>query len=217
MRISKTLAALPQRLVSDLRHLIERSREQVAVTVNSTLVMLYWQMGRRIREDVLRNERAEYGTEIVSTLSRQLSEEFGNGFTRSNLSRMMSFSEAFPDERIVAALSQQLSWSHFVEILPLGDSLKRDFYAEMCRVERWSVRALRKKMDGLLFERTVTSKQPADIRVARYLTELPPRRLLEKKLHEAIQIAQHRFETASDEPSKDTRTKRTSRQIKTDN
>lgn len=76
---------------------------------------------------------------------------------------MMTFAQTFPDERIVAALSQHLSWSHFVELLPLDDSLKRDFYAEMCRVERWSVRTLRQKIDGLLFERTAVSKKPAEL------------------------------------------------------
>jgi hypothetical protein len=112
-----------------LRQLIERAREQVAVTVNSALVALYWQIGRRIREDVLQNERAEYGAEIVSTLSQQLTQEYGRGFGRRNLFRMMQMSEYFPDVEIVSALSTQLSWSHFVEILSVDESLKREFYA----------------------------------------------------------------------------------------
>ena len=160
MRLSKTVAAMPQRLVSDLRQLIERSREQIAVTVNSTLVMLYWQMGRRIREDVLQNERAEYGTEIISTLSRQLTAEFGRGFGRRNLEQMVQFAATFPDLQIAQTLSAQLSWSHFVEIIRLDEPLKRDFYAEMCRAERWSVRTLRHKIDHLLFERTAVAKKP---------------------------------------------------------
>ncbi|WP_440593355.1 PDDEXK nuclease domain-containing protein, partial [Schlesneria sp.] len=160
MRTSKTVAAMPQRLVSDLRRLIERSREQVAVTVNSTLVMLYWQMGRRIREDVLEEERAQYGQEILQTLSEQLIQEFGKGFSAKALWRMVQFAESFSDPEIVATLSRQLSWSHFVELIPLEDRLKRDFYAEMCRVERWSVRTLRHKIDHLLFERTAVAKKP---------------------------------------------------------
>ena len=147
-------------LIGDLRQLIEAAREQTARTVNSTLVTMYWQIGKRIRADVLQNERAEYGKEIVQTLSEKLTEEYGNGFTRSSLSRMMSFAEGFPDERIVAALSQQLSWSHFVELIPLEDSLKRDFYAELCRVERWSTRTLRHKIGHLLYERTAVSRTP---------------------------------------------------------
>ncbi len=148
------------RLLSDLRTLIETARDQVARTVNSTLVGLYWHVGKRIREDVLGNDRADYGKQIVQTLSGKLTAEYGRGFDRSSLSRMMRFAEVFPDERIVAALSQQLSWSHFVEILPLQDRLKRDFYAEMCRIERWSVRTLRHKIDYLMFERTAVAKKP---------------------------------------------------------
>jgi len=150
-------------LLGDIRGLIVAAREQTARAVNSTLVAMYWQIGRRIREDVLQNERAEYGKEILQTLSEELTAEYGNGFTRSSLSRMMAFAEVFPDERIVAALSQQLSWSHFVELIPLEDSLKREFYAEMCRVERWSVRTMRHKIGHLLYERTAVSKKPEEL------------------------------------------------------
>jgi len=168
----KTSLTVPSKqLVGDLRQLIEQTRAQVAVTVNAALVLMYWNIGKRIREDVLANERANYGEEIVSTLSRQLAAEYGRGFSRPNLFRMLRFAEVFPDERIVAALSQQLSWSHFVELIPLDDSLKRDFYAEMCRIERWSVRTLRQKIDGLLFERTAVSKKP-DVLIERDLAAL---------------------------------------------
>jgi len=162
-RRSKSVSAPPKRLVSDLRQLIEQAREQVAVTVNAALVMMYWNIGKRICEDVLENERAEYGKEIVSTLSRQLASEYGKGFSRPNLFRMVRFAEVFPDEQITQTLSAQLSWSHFVELIPLEDPLKRDFYTEMCRAERWSVRTLRQKIDRLLFERTAVSKKPAEL------------------------------------------------------
>lgn len=76
---------------------------------------------------------------------------------------MIRFSEVFPDRRIVSALSTQLGWSHFVGIIPFDDPLKRDFYAEMCRIERWSVRTLRAKVQGMLFERTALSKKPAKL------------------------------------------------------
>ena len=99
----------PDRLLSDIRNLIEQARQQVARTVNSAMVALYWQIGRRIREDVLHEQRAEYGEQIVATLSRQLTVEYGRGYTYSSLSRMMTFVECFPEEQIVAALSQQLS------------------------------------------------------------------------------------------------------------
>jgi predicted nuclease of restriction endonuclease-like (RecB) superfamily len=162
--VAEELATPPEKsLLGDIRGLIVAAREQTARAVNSTLVAMYWQIGRRIREDVLQNERAEYGKEILQTLSEELTAEYGNGFTRSSLSRMMAFAEVFPDERIVAALSQQLSWSHFVELIPLEDSLKREFYAEMCRVERWSVRTMRHKIGHLLYERTAVSKKPEEL------------------------------------------------------
>lgn len=84
---------------------------------------------------------------------------------------MIRFAEAFPDEEIVSALSRQLAWSHFKEIVYLKDALQREFYAEMCRIERWSVRALRQKIDGLLYERTALSKKP-DTVIQRELAEL---------------------------------------------
>jgi predicted nuclease of restriction endonuclease-like (RecB) superfamily len=150
-------------LLRDILSLIEESRQQVARTVNSALVWLYWNIGKRIREDVLQEKRAEYGEQIVSALSRQLTAEFGRGYTEKSLRRMIQFAEAFSDEEIVATLSRQLSWSHFVEIMPIDDPLKRDFYAEMCRMERWSVRTLRKQIDRLLFERTAVSKKPDEL------------------------------------------------------
>jgi predicted nuclease of restriction endonuclease-like (RecB) superfamily len=156
----RAAAAAPARLLDDLRELIECARSGVATAVNSALVLLYWQVGQRIRTEILQSRRAIYGEEIVSTLSRQLSAEFGNGYSRPNLFRMIRLAECFPDGEIVSTLSRQLSWSHFVEILQLKDALERDFYSEMCRIERWSVRTLRKKIGGMLFERTALSKKP---------------------------------------------------------
>ncbi|HNC46914.1 MAG TPA: PDDEXK nuclease domain-containing protein, partial [Acidobacteriota bacterium] len=103
-------------------------------------------------------ERAEYGREVVTGIAQQLTADYGRGFSRSNLFSMMRFAEVFPDMQIVQTLSGQLGWSHFLEIIPINDPLKRDFYAEMCRIERWSVRTLRAKIDGMLFERTAISK-----------------------------------------------------------
>jgi len=150
-------------LLSDIRQVIETARQQTARAVNSTLVTMYWQIGRRIRQDVLKNARAEYGKQICSTLSNKLVAEFGSGFSRPNLQRMLQFAEVYPDSQIVSALSTQLSWSHFVELIPIEEHLKRDFYAEMCRVERWSVRTLRHKIGHLLYERTAIAKKPADL------------------------------------------------------
>lgn len=162
-RRNTTLVASARPLLNELRSLIQRTRDGVAQAVNSSMVVLYWSVGQRIRKDVIRTSRATYGEEILSTLSKELTIEFGDGYSVPNLSRMLRFNETFSDAEIVSTLSKQLSWSHFVEIIPIADSLKRNFYTEMCRVERWSVRTLRAKIQGLLFERTALSKKPAKL------------------------------------------------------
>src|SRR5690348_2151635 len=101
-------AAMPAALLDDLRALIRQTREGVAQAVNSALVLLYWQVGHRIRTEILGQKRAAYGEEIVSTLSGELAAEFGGGFSRPNLFRMVRFAEAFPDREIVSTLSRQL-------------------------------------------------------------------------------------------------------------
>lgn len=150
-------------LLKDLRELIAAVRQDVARQVNSALVLLYWRVGNRIRQDILREKRAEYGEQIVATLSQQLMKEFGPGFTARNLANMVRFAEVFPDEKILHTLCAKLSWSHFRLIIYLEDDLKRDFYTEMCRLEGWSVRTLEKKISGMLFERTALSKKPDEL------------------------------------------------------
>lgn len=152
-----------QGLLADLRELIAQARTHVAQTANATLTMLYWHVGQRIHKAVLRQERASYGEEIIATLSARLVAEFGKGFNRSALTRMVKFAQAFPSEPIVATLSQQLSWSHFVEILPLKQPLEREYYAELCRIERWSVRTLRERIASQLYLRTAIAKKPEQL------------------------------------------------------
>ena len=112
------LLQISDSLFQDLRSLIIEARQDVARQVNSALVLLYWRLGKRIRQDILKESRAEYGEEIVPTLSAQLVPEFGEGFSKRNLFRMIRFAEVFPAEQIVSTLSTQLGWSHFVEIIP---------------------------------------------------------------------------------------------------
>lgn len=147
-------------ILQDIRTLIESTRAAVAESVNVSLTLLYWRIGERINSEVLGRQRGRYGEEIVSTLSRQLEADFGKGFAEKNLRHMMRFADEFPDGQIVASLSQWLSWSHFKELIYLKQPLQKEFYAEMCRVERWSVRTLRSKIGSMLFERTALSKQP---------------------------------------------------------
>jgi len=133
-------------LLMELRGLITQARERVAVGVNRELVLLCWDLGQRIHVEVLGEERAEYGERIVPTLSAQLENEFGNGFSKRNLFRMIKFADTFSDRAIIEKLSEALSWSHFVEILALRDPLEREFYATFCHASRWSVRGLRKEL-----------------------------------------------------------------------
>ena len=123
----------PNVLVSDIRKMIDEARAAVAVTVNVGLTLLYWRIGKRIKEEVLKSKRAEYGEEILPTLSAKLTPIYGKGFKERNLARMIKFAECFPNEQILSTLSKELSWSHFVEILQVRDGLAKDFYAEMIR------------------------------------------------------------------------------------
>mgnify|MGYP001591084302 CR=1 FL=1 len=161
--MSKLLSNGDTLLFADIRQMIEDTRKTVSQTVNMGMTLLYWNIGRRINEDVLQNDRAEYGKRIVVTLSRQLTEEYGSGFSKSSLSRMCAFHQEFPMLEIVATLSQQLTWSHFIEIIPLKEALQREFYSQMCRIEKWDVRTLRKKIQSMLFERTAISQKPEEL------------------------------------------------------
>ncbi len=152
--------ARPEALLPEVRELILAARSELARAVNAGLTLLYWRVGDCIHREILKERRAEYGAEIVRTLSSQLELEFGRGFGEKSLRRMVQFAETFSDPQIVATLSRQLGWSHFKEIVPLADPLQREFYAEICRIERWSVRTLRSRIDSMLYERTALSKKP---------------------------------------------------------
>jgi predicted nuclease of restriction endonuclease-like (RecB) superfamily len=153
----------PLALVGEIRQLIEASRSQLAAAVNSALTMLYWQIGQRIRSEVLQGARAEYGEQIVATLAGQLEADYGRGFSSKNLRHMLRFAEAFPQQEIVYAVSRQLSWTHLRSLIYIDEPLKRDFYLQMCQQEHWSTRTLQARMDSQLFERTALSRQPAEL------------------------------------------------------
>jgi predicted nuclease of restriction endonuclease-like (RecB) superfamily len=162
--VAKTVGQVDQppvdQLLTDIRLVIARARQQASTAVNAAQTYLYWHIGQRIHTELLGSERAPYGAQIVATVSRQLVVEYGRGFAEKNLRRMVQFAQAYPDEQIVVTLLRQLSWSHFLALLPLNQPYQRDFYAEMCRIEGWSVRTLRERIDSMLYERTALSKQP---------------------------------------------------------
>ena len=147
-------------LVSDVKTLIGESKQALAVTVNATLSMLYWQIGKRINDEVLQNKRAEYGQQVVKLLSEALIIEYGSGWSKRQLHHCLRFCEVFPDFQIVHTLCTQLSWSHIRLIIPIEAPLKREFYIEICKLEKWSVRTFQDRINSMLFERTAISKKP---------------------------------------------------------
>ena len=160
---SRTMTSNSRGLLRDVRKLILGARSRVAQSINASMTMLYWRIGIRVRREVLRGKRANYGEKIVAAVATRLEGEFGRGFGEKNLRRMVQFAEQFPDEQIVAALLRQLGWTHFTLLLPIKDSLRREFYAQMCRMERWNTRTLQKKIQSMLFERTALSRKPEEL------------------------------------------------------
>lgn len=161
-KVSTPPPAAPKALLGDIRALIEASHQRAASAVNAELTLLFWRIGQRIHTEVLAGQRAEYGEEIMLSLAEQLVRDYGRSFADKNLRRMVQFAATYPEEPIVVTLSRQLSWSHFVALLPLKDPLQRDYYAQMAGAERWSVRTLRERIDSMLYERTVLSQKPEE-------------------------------------------------------
>ncbi|MCO5258592.1 MAG: PDDEXK nuclease domain-containing protein [Crocinitomicaceae bacterium] len=140
-------------LFKDLSEIIDQGKKAIVSYVNQTLTLVYWQVGHRINQEFLHNDRAEYAENIVSTVSGQLADKFGRGFSKKNVWRMIQFSKAIDDFEIVSTVSRQLSWSHFVEILPIENQEKRLFYLNKACEEKWSVRELRNQIERKTFER----------------------------------------------------------------
>ncbi|SKC01691.1 PDDEXK nuclease domain-containing protein [Dyadobacter psychrophilus] len=151
-----------QHLFSSVKQLIEQSKRQVAISINATMSMLYWQIGKKINDEILQNKRAEYGKTIVATLSRQLEMEYGNSFSEKNLWRLTQFAEVFTNQDEVLELTRQLSWSHIKELIPINEPLRREFYTHLCIHENWSVRTFRERIKSMLYERTAISKKPEE-------------------------------------------------------
>lgn len=145
-------------LLGDLGEMIEAARGRAAVAVNRELVMLYWSVGKRVREHVLGGERAAYGEAVVKRVAAELTARYGRGWGWRNLFNMMRFAELYPDRGILQTMSAILGWSHISLVVALDDDCERDFYITMCASERWSVRTLRSKIAGKAFERTIVAR-----------------------------------------------------------
>jgi predicted nuclease of restriction endonuclease-like (RecB) superfamily len=149
-------------ITTDIKLLIDQSRQNVAVTVNAEITLLYWKVGKRINEEILKNDRAEYGKQIIESLSQQLTHYYGSGWSKRQLHYCLRTAEIFPEIEIVNALRAQLSWTHLRFIIPIEDKLKREFYIEICRLEKWSSRQLQERIQSMLYERTEISKKPEE-------------------------------------------------------
>lgn len=150
-------------LYQDIKQLVDQARAQVVVQVNQALVLTYWHIGKAIKLTVVTEDRAEYGDATMQKLADKLVLDYGSGFGRRNLFRMVKLYQCFDSLEIVTTLSAQLSWSHLVELLKVDDATQRSFYADLCAQSRWSVRTLRERMDAMLFERTAIAKQPEQV------------------------------------------------------
>ena len=148
-------------LYKEISNLIEQSRRVIYTQASSTTILLFWQIGKRINNDILENKRADYGKQIVVTLSRQLTEKYGRSFAARNLRRMMQFVEQFPNFEIVSSATTQLTWAHVVELLPLKTNEAKLFYMSEVSKGLIPVKQLREMISRKAFER----KEIADTQI----------------------------------------------------
>ena len=160
--MSKQLIEITEPLFGDIQKFINDSKQLVASTANSAITIMYWNVGYRIQQEFLNNERAQYGQQIVTQLASKLRQEYGRGWSEKQVRHCIHFAEIFSEKEIVYALSRQLCWTHFRILMYLNDDLSRSFYLEMAKVEKWSTRTLKEKIDSMLFERTAISKRPEE-------------------------------------------------------
>ena len=154
---------LKDRLLNDLAEIIDSGKKDIAVSINSTITKVYWQIGNRINIEILKETRAEYGKQIIKKVSKFLMIHFGNGWGEKHIRHCLRIAETFQSKEIFYALSRELSWTHIRTVMYMDDELKRSFYIEMCRMEKWSTRALQERINSMLYERTAISKKPDEL------------------------------------------------------
>jgi len=159
------------RLFNDVCSIIDTARHHVATYANVEVCMMNWNVGKRIKEDVLFNQRAEYGKQILNHLSAKLTEYYGTGWGVEKLRHCVRSAYIFSEDEILYAVRTQLTWTHLRSLMSVSDNLERQFYMEMCRIEHWDTRTLDEKMDGQLYQRTALSSRPEDV-IKKELSEL---------------------------------------------
>lgn len=161
--MSKEIEKNTPQLFDDVCGIIDETRYRIATTVNAEACLMNWNIGKRIKEDVLYNERAEYGKEIVKHLAVKLSERYGKGWSDRKLLHCIRSAYTFTEDEIVYAVRTQLTWTHLRSIMYIEDELKRKFYMQMTYLEHWDTRTLDKKIDDMLYERTALSRKPEEL------------------------------------------------------
>lgn len=141
-------------LIDDLVILIQETKTQIISNINSSLTVSFWHVGNLVLNYILQNKRADYGKQIVVTVSRELVERFGRNYEEKNLRRMIQFVEKYNDFEKVVTLSRHLSWSHFLSLIPLKNQQARDFYGRLAFQNAIGVRELRKQIRQKVYERT---------------------------------------------------------------
>jgi predicted nuclease of restriction endonuclease-like (RecB) superfamily len=175
---------LPQNpLFQEIQQLIDAAKQRAAIAINAEITLLYWQVGQRIQTEILQGQRAEYGKQVIKTLSQQLTQTYGRGWSEKQLRHCLQFAATFPEEQIVYTVCRQLSWSHIRLLMYVDDTLKRDFYIQIAQLERWSVRQLQERINSMLYERTALSRKPEatirhDLEQLRQTQQLSPDLLL---------------------------------------
>jgi len=150
-------------LFNDVCQIIDDTRFRIATTINSEVCLMNWAVGKRIKEDVLYNQRAEYGKEIIKNLANKLTERYGKGWGYEKLKHCVRSAYLFSEDDIRYAVRTELTWTHLRSLLAIEDELKRKFYLEMARIEHWDTRTLDLKIDGMLYERTALSRKPEEL------------------------------------------------------
>lgn len=169
--MSQEIAVSENQLYSDVCSIIDGARHRVATYVNMEACMLNWNVGKRIKEDVLFNKRAEYGKQIIENLAHKLTDRYGAGWGKSKLQHCVRVAYTFTEDEIVYAARTQLTWTHLRTLSSVKDELERQFYMEMCRIEHWDTDTLTEKIDSQLYQRTAISMRPEEV-VKRELDEL---------------------------------------------
>jgi predicted nuclease of restriction endonuclease-like (RecB) superfamily len=150
-------------LFSDVCGIIEGRRYRLATTINAEICLMNWNVGKRIKEDVLFNQRADYGKQIIKELANKLTERYGVGWSFYKLQHCVRSAYTFSENEIMYAVRTQLSWTHLRSLMSIDDELKREFYMEMTRLEHWDTRTLDEKIDQMLYERTALSRKPEEL------------------------------------------------------